>query len=261
MSISNMPAVGTKSSPRYISHAEKIPEKRSSRSADVKSASTKPTPIARPRSRFFTPKKYLIFVPTILAIIFLICTIYLLATRNKAATTNAPKIANISLSDLSNTTLGFYSDKIKTEANDTTYALTVNTVDNPAKNPLSVSLANDNSGITIDVNWTIAKDFYDINLIRGGAETFELKTDIPIADFTILNTASHANDTIILLMADGTVEYVPISSSLQNRAFYSHGKIKDLENVVKFYHASTGTKDTILVQKTSGELVDIGELL
>lgn len=215
----------------------------------------------RRRSRFFTPKKYLIFVPTILAAIFLICTFYLLATRNKPAASNTPKIADISLNDLPNTTLGFYPDKIENKTADEAYTLINNAVENQAENPLSISLSEDNSSISIDVNWSIAKDFYGINLIRGGAETFELKTDIPIADFTILNTASHTNDTIILLMADGTVEYVPIGSSLQNRAFYSHGKIKDLENIIKFYRASTGTKETVLAQQVSGKLIDISGLL
>lgn len=220
---------------------------------------------AKPRSRFskLTPTRLFIIIPTVLAVILLVCTIYLLATRKarNSVTTVAPKVEEVELADLNTTAPGFYPDKIENKSEDTIYTLLYNESGNLAENPLSISLLTNNTGINIDVNWAIAKDYYSVNIARSGTETFTITTEIPIADLAVLKTLDHAKDSIILLMADGTVEHIPISASLQNRAFISRGKIADLTNIVKFYRVSTGAEDTILVQKASGELFDISKLL
>lgn len=234
-----------------------------STSTNIRSSASLARP-AKSRSRFskLSLTKILIIVPTIFAIILLVCTIYLLATRKaRNTTTVAPKIEEVELSDLDTTAPGFYPDKIKNKTEGITYKLLYNESGNQAENPLSISLLENNSGINIDVNWAIAKDYYGINIARSGTETFTITTEIPIADLAVLRTPDHTKDSVILLMADGTVEYTPISASLQNRAFISHGKIADLTNIVKFYRVSTGTEDTILAQKASGELFDINNLL
>lgn len=219
---------------------------------------------AKPRSRFSKPTttKLLVVVPTVIAVILLICTVYLLATRKSRNTaTVAPKVEEVELSDLDTAAPGFYPDKIENKTAETTYTLLYDESGNQAENPLSISLLKNNSGITIEVNWPIAKNYYGINIARNDIESFIITTEIPVADLAVLKTPDHAKDSVILLMADGTVEHIPISASLQNRAFISRGKIADLTNIVKFYRVSTGAEDTILVQKASGELFDISKLL
>ena len=219
--------------------------------------------IAKPRSRFSITelKRAIPFISSALAILFLICTIYLLATRNKQITTvPATSVAKVNLGDLESTTLGFYTDKITNKSSDTTYTLSYSVPGNP-ESPLTISLLEDNSGIDVVVNWDAATDFYKINLARSGLETFTIKTELPVADLAILDTPEHKNDLIILLFADGTIEYVSINDSLQNRAFYSYSRVNDLTNIVKLYQVSTGSGNTILVQKASGELTDLTPIL
>ncbi|MBR5621114.1 hypothetical protein IKW75_01355 [Candidatus Saccharibacteria bacterium] len=218
---------------------------------------------AEPRSRFSIPelKKLIPFVTSALAILFLICTIYLLATRNKqASTAPTPSIAKVDLSDLENTVPGFYTDKINNKSENTFYRLSYSVPGNP-ESPLSITLLEDNSGVDITVAWGVATDFYGVNLIRSGTETFTVKTELPVADFAVLDAPDHKSDAVLLLIADGTVEHISINESLQNRAFYSRGKINDLTNIVKFYHISTESNSTVLAQKASGELIDLAPIL
>ncbi len=214
---------------------------------------------AKPRSRFSVKalKHYVLYVTSILAVLFLVCTIYLLATRNKQTTVPAlPTHATVSLSDLESTVPGFYSDKIKSESAD--YEL-IESVLETNDNPLSASLSKDNNNLKISVNWSSASTIYNLSITRNSEEVFDITSTLPIADFTIFTTTEHENDTIILLMADGTIEFIPIKSSLQNRAFYSHGKIVDLSNIVKFYHANTESGRTVLAQTASGEIYDLSK--
>ncbi len=74
---------------------------------------------------------------------------------------------------------------------------------------------------------------------------------------------SASGDTMLFLMEDGSVEYIPIVNVFKTNAKSpkSYGKLPDVLNVVKFYTANTNGGVTILAQKADGTFYDLGIIL
>ena len=70
--------------------------------------------------------------------------------------------------------------------------------------------------------------------------------------------------TILMLMDNGTVEYIPVRKAL-NEGFHSFGKIKGVEDVVRLRvveesDSCTGGRDTI-AQKANGDFYELYTLM
>ncbi len=69
-----------------------------------------------------------------------------------------------------------------------------------------------------------------------------------------------SNDTILFLMEDGTIEYLPIRNNLQTDPdnLKSYGTLSDLTDIVLFYSATkNGSGTTILAQASDGTIYDL----
>ena len=69
-----------------------------------------------------------------------------------------------------------------------------------------------------------------------------------------------SNDTILFLMEDGTVEYLPIRNNLQYNPdnLKSYGALPELTDIVIFYDSNKEeTGSTVLAQKSDGTIYDL----
>ena len=76
-----------------------------------------------------------------------------------------------------------------------------------------------------------------------------------------------SGDTILFLMEDGTVEYLPLKKAYatNNESLNSYGSLSGISNIVKFYSANAnsqkGSGITILAQDNEGNLYDLSTTL
>lgn len=69
-----------------------------------------------------------------------------------------------------------------------------------------------------------------------------------------------SNDTILFLMEDGTVEYLPVRNNLQTdpNNLKSYGSLQELTDTVLFYDSAKEViGSTILAQKSDGTIYDL----
>lgn len=69
-----------------------------------------------------------------------------------------------------------------------------------------------------------------------------------------------SNDTILFLMEDGTVEYLPVRNNLQTdpNNLKSYGSLQELTDIVLFYDSTKEViGSTILAQKSDGTIYDL----
>lgn len=74
------------------------------------------------------------------------------------------------------------------------------------------------------------------------------------------------NETMLFLMEDGTVEYMPIMKAYKEKNYRSHGKIPGVENVIKFmngdyYHIPYGPYSNVFAQRADGKFYSLAEIL
>lgn len=71
-------------------------------------------------------------------------------------------------------------------------------------------------------------------------------------------------ETIFFLMADGTVEYVPVYYAVQNNDLRSYGQVAGVKEVIRFIlttdcdESNMGCGNTALAQRNDGKFYDIG---
>ncbi len=73
-----------------------------------------------------------------------------------------------------------------------------------------------------------------------------------------------SNDTILFLMEDGTVEYLPIRNNLQYNPdnLKSYGALPELTDIVIFYDSNKEeTGSTVLAQKSDGTIYDLQPII
>lgn len=73
------------------------------------------------------------------------------------------------------------------------------------------------------------------------------------------------NDTMLFLMEDGTIEYIPIkkaySTTSPEDVKSSYGTIPEVKDVIKLYQVSAGQYQTVLAQQADGSFYDLNESL
>lgn len=200
----------------------------------------------------------------ITTLVFLVSTIALAINNNSSSITPyQPAVAQVNLDNMSSKTLGFYADKITNAADDSVYHYGLSQTNTSGNTVLSVNLAQDNKSLTLHINWEFANEFFSTFIPRSDHEQITIAFELPIADLTIGHpTDLHSDDILLIILADGTVEYIPLSQALQYHLFQSYGKIENINNAVKFYQSSItnanySTSPTTLVQSSDGDLTDL----
>ena len=109
------------------------------------------------------------------------------------------------------------------------------------------------------LGWVTALDSYTYTPVTINNFTKDI-VDIYLGGFG----QDASNDTLLFLMNDGTVEYVPIRLALStnNQAISSYGSLPSVSNVVKFYTAQVSSGyATVLAQRSDGTYYDLSQVL
>lgn len=99
-----------------------------------------------------------------------------------------------------------------------------------------------NGQTLIRLNWDNINKTYGINhLIEDNkvSEEVEIQTSQKVVDmFTAMFGQSSGYEAVLLLMEDGSVEYIPMAKALRDGEIKSYGKLEGLSNIAKFYLGS-----------------------
>lgn len=110
-----------------------------------------------------------------------------------------------------------------------------------SNNIISISAENASSTVTISLNADMARQVYGYN---GQSDTHTIAGfSEKIADAKIMTTGTTSNDVkVMLLMADGTVKYIPMTAILDQS--YTVQTVPDLTNVVKLSEVNISKDNT-----------------
>lgn len=124
--------------------------------------------------------------------------------------------------------------------------------------------------LLVRVDWQVLYEYFDMTK-QGENKSVE---DLVIAGIDAQHVVSVerglfgnglGNETILFLMDDGTVEYMPLHRVAEDGVVRSYGKIKGVEDVIslKMVYSSPGCGggSTVIAQKANGEFYDLHELL
>ncbi len=97
---------------------------------------------------------------------------------------------------------------------------------------------------------------------KRGEMTFEQEvSDVMIGGFG----QDASQDTMLFLMEDGTIEYLPIAKAYKadspDNIKTTYGTIPEVKDVIKLYQVSAGNYVTVLAQKADGSFYDLNESL
>lgn len=128
-----------------------------------------------------------------------------------------------------------------------------------------LSLSTNLSSLTL--NWDLIKTFYpNLNITKSSTEEF---TDLGLSgkptDLLLTGFGQAVGDeTLFFIMADGTVEYIPLAKAIQDNNIKSYGKLPNVSNVIKFYDGSscpaegyTGCGHQALAQRADGNYYEL----
>jgi len=133
----------------------------------------------------------------------------------------------------------------------------------------------DNMSISINDDNTVTLSISQLSMWGGLTNYSDYET------FTINNLGKKVIDvhagglsqdigtiTIIFLMEDGTLEYIPLYKALQLHNVQSYGSVANVDGIIKLYSAGAFPKDsplggsfTILAQKADGTYYDLRPIL
>lgn len=122
--------------------------------------------------------------------------------------------------------------------------------------------------VSMSVNWGEVKDIFGIKHTgREDTGTFEIK-DIDASRIVDLKIGSFGhlaeNATVLFLMDDGTVEYIPLKTALRNGDIRSYGKLDGVDGVVRLSSVVTGGCTgyaTVIAQKANGDFYDLVKIV
>ena len=140
---------------------------------------------------------------------------------------------------------------------------------------ISCSVNKDKKSVTLSINWENMKKMYQINQpneIKGNSETVTIDNfSNEIIDVCVVRLGQGiGNETILFLMEDGTVEYIPIYRALKNKEYKSYGELNGLDSIVDVSKGSAvlnnnseyvGGHITVFAIKEDGSFYDLYEIL
>lgn len=93
-------------------------------------------------------------------------------------------------------------------------------------------------GANLSISWNTVKEDWGINKPNGVKEDYQSieinNFNQEILDMNIYVFGHESKGaTIVFLMKDGTVEYIPVYKALMNNDFKSYGKISELKDIVE----------------------------
>ena len=236
-----------------------------------------PQPVKPPKEPL-TPIQKLTYLSVALGalvlILLVICIFLLVNNSSKKSETAAPATPTTSETtddDLATAkTLGFYANNITNPTAEVIYRLGVHRVSNSGNGVLGAYISTDNKAVDLYIYWEYIGDFYGIDdITRNDRELVSISFDKRIADIAIGESGQTVSgDVLLVLLSDGTVEYMPIVDALTSRNLSSHGQLAGVADVVKFYHtdAVSDTGDwsgysTTLAQREDGSIIDLQSFL
>ena len=200
-----------------------------------------------------------------LALIFMVSTIALAVTRPSDDSGTGQNTGTPAQSATAET-MGFFIDKISNPTENVTYRYGTSIRNAEDHQVLAVYTNDSYKGITMDVNWEFVAGYYNVNSTRVDQESFKMIKNKEVADLMIGRASNdRVDDVLLVLLADGTVWYMPIRQSLEKYSFEIVDKITDVENAVKFYKASETVNgealETVMVQQANGQIIDLRQQL
>ncbi len=129
---------------------------------------------------------------------------------------------------------------------------------------ITAELINDK---TVNINLRDISKF-DSSIQTSGQNEYTINFDKKIRNIYIIGYGlDAANETLIYLMEDGTLEYTPIINAVKNNTIKSYGTINNVKNVVSIYNVRkdykgpVGGSTSYLAQSSDGTLYDLANLL
>lgn len=134
------------------------------------------------------------------------------------------------------------------------------------KKKMEVYLAACRFNFTYSLGWmTMNEETCAASGEREFEKRGELSFDQEVSDYIIGGFGQEqSHDTILFLMKDGTVEYIPIKkgyTGVLTENVKSFGKISGVKDVIKLYQVSAGSYVTVLAQQADGSFYDLNESL
>ncbi len=231
-----------------------------------------PTPTAYPPSQSSTsPNIKLVILSVFLGVIALasiIVVIWLLTNRSQSTTTsNTTPTTPTTIVDKTAEveTFGFYTDKIANPTPDVIYRLSVHRATNDGNGVFGAYINADNTAVDLYIYWSYISNFYNISTDLTERELKTISFNQPVIDLTIGETGQDVNgDVLLFLLADGSVEYMPIVDALEKHSLKSYGQLAGVADVIKFYRVDAvgDTGDwrgyiSTLAQRKDGSILDL----
>ena len=203
----------------------------------------------------------------VIALIAVVVAIWLAVNQNASKKTDTPVATSTAKQEeiLSAKTFGFYPKKITNPTADVIYRLGVHRKTSDGNGVFGAYINTENTAVDLYIYWQYIKNYYGVETELTDRELATVTFDQPVADIAIGETGqSVGGDVLLFLMADGTVEYMPVVKALSSRDFKSYGQLAGVADVVKFYHvdAVSDTGDwsgyvTTLAQREDGSIIDL----
>lgn len=127
---------------------------------------------------------------------------------------------------------------------------------------LSAKISENRKSVILNVNWEIYNRRFGSMYSTTGAPSYDITNftqevaDVYIGGFG----QSFTGDTILFLMNDGTVEYMPVVKGLQGYV-KNYGKVNGVSDVVKFLTADCPGSVTTLAVRSDGSIYDLQSIL
>lgn len=158
--------------------------------------------------------------------------------------------------------------KISYDLNTNEYGLTTTSVG------ISINVDNTRRNVRISTNAYVITATFGLGWITSPEATYEevdTKTfDKKITQVLVDGSGQDSTSaTILYLMEDGTVEYVPIlkdintnwSQADNTKKFNSYGKLNGVSDIISLLPASANGYHTVLARKVDGTVIDLSNIL
>ena len=205
----------------------------------------------------------------IIALIAIVVAVWLLVNRNQTPKATTPTTTTTSTTTqtepVTAKNFGFYPSKITNPTSEVIYRLGVHRSTADGNGVFGAYINTSNTAVDLYIYWQYIANYYGVTTDKTERALATISFSQPVVDIVIGETGqSVGGDVLLFLLADGTVEYMPVVKALESQNFKSYGQLAGVKDVVKFYHvdAVSDTGDwsgyvTTLAQRDDGSIVDL----